>query len=67
VSAILDGLLLTPLQALWVFAGLYFVQPRLFSREVARILRPSPVIGVGLMISFIVFAYFCIYQIPKIL
>ncbi len=67
VSAILDGLLLTPLQALWVFAGLYMVQPRLFSKEVARMLKPSPVIGIGLLISFLVFAYFCLYQIPKIL
>ncbi len=67
LSAILDGLLLTPLQALWVFAGLYMVQPRLFSREVARILKPHPVIGAGLIVSFLVFAYFCIYQIPRIL
>ncbi len=67
LSAILDGLLLTPLQALWVFAGLFMVQPRLFSKEVTRMLKPSPVIGAGLIIAFLVFAYFCIYQIPKIL
>ena len=67
LSAVLDGLLLTPLQAIWVFAGLYFVQPRLFSHEVAKILKPNPVIGAGLIISFLVFTYFCIYQIPKIL
>ena len=67
ISAILDGLLLTPLQALWVFAGLFMVQPRLFPTEVAKILKPAPIIGVLLIISFLVFTYFCIYQIPQIL
>ena len=67
LSAILDGLLLTPLQAVWVFTGLYFVQPKLFSKEVTRLLKPNPLIGAGLIISFLVFSYFCIYQIPKII
>jgi hypothetical protein len=66
-GAILDGLILTPLQALWVFVGLYYVQPRLFNPEVARILKPKPYLGVGLIIAFIVFSWFCIHQIPKIL
>ncbi len=66
LSAVLDGLLLTPLQALWVLAGLYLVQPRLFSPDVAAMLKPRPVIGAGLIIAFLVFAYFCIYQIPHI-
>jgi len=33
MGAILDGLLLTPLQALWVGIGLYVVMPRLFRDE----------------------------------
>jgi hypothetical protein len=66
-SAILDGLLLTPLQAIWVFAGLYYVQPKLFNSEVANIIKPGRAIGAGLILAFIVFTYFCVYQIPKIL
>ncbi len=67
LGAILDGLLLTPLQALWILGGLYLVQPRLFSKEVSKILKPKWPIAAGLLIGFIVFSYFCIYQIPKIL
>lgn len=65
-GAILDGLLLTPLQALWVLAGLYIVQPKMFSKEVAKILKPRWYLAAGLIIAFLVFSYFCIYQIPKI-
>lgn len=67
MGAILDGLLLTPLQAIWVFAGLYIVQPKLFAKEVAEILKPRWYLAAGLFIAFIVFTYFCVYQIPKIL
>ena len=45
VGAILDGLLLTPLQALWVFAGIFIVQKRLFSPEVSKILKPHWIFG----------------------
>ena len=65
-SAILDGLLLTPLQALWVGIGLYFVMPKMFNKEAAEILKPHWVFAVGLGIAFIVFGYFCIFQIPYI-
>ena len=64
-SAILDGLLLTPLQALWVFAGLYVVQPKLFKKEVSELLKPHWIFGVLLIVAFAVFAYFCLWQIPK--
>jgi len=65
-SAILDGLLLTPLQAIWVAVGLYVVMPKLFKEEAREILKPHWIFAVGLMIAFIVFGYFCIFQIPDI-
>jgi len=64
VGAILDGLLLTPLQAIWVFAGIFVVQKRLFSQEVSEILKPHWIFGLMLLLAFGVFAYFCIWHIP---
>ncbi len=67
LSAILDGLLLTPLQAVWVAIGLYFVMPKILSEEAWDVLKPHWIFAVGLIIAFIVFGYFCIFQIPYIL
>lgn len=64
LGAILDGLLLTPLQALWVGLGLYVVMPKLFNREAASILRPHWIFAVGLGLAFLVFTYFCVVQLP---
>ncbi len=58
-SAILEGLLLTPFQAFAVLIGLFWVLPRLISRETWKILKPHWFIAVGLMISGAVFSYFC--------
>lgn len=66
-AALLDGLLLTPLQALCVAAGLFLVLPRLLSEDAIPILRPHPVFAVGLAIAFLVFAYFCVVQLPVVL
>ncbi|TWT99828.1 Natural resistance-associated macrophage protein [Botrimarina colliarenosi] len=66
-AAIAEGLLLTPLQALAMLVGLYWVLPRMFRPEVARQLRPSPAIGVGLAVAFLVFSYFCVVQLPRVL
>jgi Mn2+/Fe2+ NRAMP family transporter len=66
-SAILDGLLLTPLQALWVFAGLTIVQPKLFTKEVSAILKPHWIFGLMLLLAFVVFFYYCIWKIPEFL
>ncbi len=66
-AAILDGLLLTPLQAIWVAIGLFVVMPRLLSNEALRILKPSWVFAVILIIAFLVFGYFCIFQMPSVL
>jgi len=64
LSAILDGLLLTPFQALWVLLGLFVVLPKLLSKEALRILRPHWIFAAGLGLAFLVFGYFCIFQIP---
>ncbi len=67
LGSILDGLLLTPLQALCCLVGLYFVLPRLLSAEAAKILKPSRILATGLIISFTVFTYFCVVKIPTML
>lgn len=66
MGAILDGLLLTPFQALWVAIGLFVVMPKLFSEEVYNVIKAHWIIGVLLLISFLVFGYFCVFQIPNI-
>jgi hypothetical protein len=67
LGAVLDGLLLTPLQALWVGAGLYLVLPKLFNEEAREVIRPHWIFGLGLLIAFLVFGYFCLFQIPRVL
>ena len=66
-AALLDGLLLTPLQAILVAVGLFVVMPKLLSAEAARVLKPNWIFAVGLVIAFLVFAYFCIVQMPSAL
>jgi len=67
IGAICDGLLLTPLQAICVAIGLFYILPRILSPDAARILKPNWIFLVGLTAAFIVFAYFCIFQIPAVL
>ena len=67
IAAILDGLLLTPLQAIWVAIGLFVVMPKLLSKEAYKILRPNWIFAVILIIAFLVFGYFCIFQMPSVL
>jgi Mn2+/Fe2+ NRAMP family transporter len=64
LGAVLDGLLLTPLQAIWVGMGLYLVLPKLYSDESWQLIKPGPVYAIGLVIAFLVFGYFCVFQIP---
>lgn len=66
LGAILEGLLLTPLQAVWVAAGLYVVMPKLLSEEAWEILKPHWVFALGLVVAFGVFGYFCLFQIPRL-
>ncbi len=67
MGALFDGLLLTPLQALWTAVGLFVVMPKVLSKEAAKVLRPNPVFAVGLIIAFLVFGYFCVFQLPSAL
>ncbi len=67
LGAVLDGLLLTPLQALAIGFGLFFVMPGMYNEDVRDLIRPHWIFGVGLFIAFLVFGYFCIFQIPYIL
>ena len=64
LSAILDGLLLTPFQALWVLIGLYVVMPKMLSKDARKILKPNRIFAIGLVISLLVFGYFCLFQMP---
>ena len=66
-SAIFDGLLLTPLQAIWILTALFFILPKMLSKEAYNILKPSKIFAVGLIAAFLVFGYFCVIQIPAIL
>lgn len=66
LSAILDGLLLTPLQAIWVGIGIFTIMPRMFNAEAAKILRPHWSMAIGLFVAALVFGYFCIVQIPQL-
>ncbi len=67
IGAIFDGLLLTPLQAVFILIGLVWVLPGLVSAEAWKILKPHWIFAAGLIIAAIVFGYFCIFQIPKII
>ncbi len=67
LGAILDGLLLTPLQALAVGLVLYIVMPRFFSEEARRLLKPSPIFAAGLLLAFVIFGYFCVARFPETL
>ncbi len=63
-AAILEGLILTPFQALWVFVGLYVVMPKMLSTDAKVILKPHWIFAASLAVAFLVFGYFCVFQIP---
>jgi hypothetical protein len=66
-AALLDGILLTALQALWVAIGLYRVLPRLLSAEAWAVLRPSPVFAIGLAAAALVFGWLTVTEaVPQI-
>ena len=64
ISAILDGLLLTPFQALWVLMGSYVIMPKMLSKDAMQILKPHWIFAASLTLAFFVFGYFCVFQIP---
>ena len=65
LSALLDGVLLTSLQAICVAIGLFVVMPKMLSKEAAEVLKPNWIFAVGLIVAFLVFTYFCIFHLPS--
>lgn len=61
-GAMLDGLLLTPLQALAVGWVLYRVMPELFPKEIRPIIKPHPLLAVGLAVAFVVYSLVCVLR-----
>ncbi|GAG92133.1 unnamed protein product [marine sediment metagenome] len=41
--------------------------PKMLSEEAREILRPHWIFALGLIVAFLVFGYFCVFQIPFIL
>ena len=66
ISAIFDGLLFTPFQAVLVLTGLLWVLPKLLSREAWKILKPHWILPTGLIIAGIVFGYFCYFRMFRL-
>ena len=64
MGAIMDGLLLSPLQAVIIIFALYVTMPRMFNSRAAAILKASPVFALGLAVSALVFGYFALVKIP---
>ena len=63
MSAILEGLILTPFQAVAVLFGLLWIMPRLVSDEARKVLRPHWLLSSGLVLAAVVFGYFCLVKI----
>lgn len=62
-GAILDGLLLTPIQAAVVGWVLYKVMPGFFREELRARIKPSPIIAVGLAAAFVLFSFVCVFKL----
>lgn len=60
----LDGILLTPIQALAILAAFLFILPKLVPKDVHRLVRPSPLLLAGLALSAIVFGIPCVLYLP---
>jgi len=67
LGAILDGVLLTALQAIWVAVGLYMVMPKILSKEASEVLRPSWIFAPILTVTAVVFGYLTVIQIPPVI
>lgn len=66
ISSILDGVVLTAFQAILILIGLYYVMPKMFTVDVYKIIKPKSIIFFILIITFMVFSYFSIFQVPKL-
>jgi len=65
LSAVLEGLLFTPLQALFLLIGLLWVLPKLLSREAWKVLKPHWFLIIGLVTAAIVFSIFSWFQLAS--
>ncbi len=63
ISAVFEGLLFTPFQAVLVIVGLLWVMPRLLSREAWDVLKPHWSLIAGLIAAAVVFGYFCLFKL----
>lgn len=64
-SAILDGLVLTPLQALAVGLVLFLVMPRMFKPELRAKVKAHPILGLGLASAFLLFGFVCVFKLSE--
>ena len=64
-GAKLDGLLLTPLQAIVVGWVLYKVMPTFFAPEHRKALTPGPLMAIGLASAFLIFGFICVYKMGE--
>ncbi len=65
LGSLVDGILLTPIQALAILAGFIWVFPKLVNPSVRRLLRPHPVVLAGLAVSGLVFGALCVLYLPR--
>ena len=62
MAAYLDGVMLVPLQAVAVLMGLYYIMPRMLSREAARILRPHWIFAIALLAGALAYLFFAVIR-----
>jgi hypothetical protein len=67
VSSILEGVLLIALQAAAVGIGLFFVMPKMLSKEAYGVLKPGWIFAAGLLGTLIFYGYLCVTQVPRAL
>ncbi|UCD52387.1 MAG: Nramp family divalent metal transporter [Phycisphaerales bacterium] len=67
ISSILEGVLLIALQAAAVGIGLFFIMPRMLSKEAYAVLKPGWIFAAGLLGTFAFYGYLCVTQVPQAL
>jgi Mn2+/Fe2+ NRAMP family transporter len=67
LSSILEGVLLIALQAAAVGIGLFFVMPKMLSKEAYGVLKPGWIFAAGLLGTLIFYGYLCVTQVPRAL
>lgn len=67
ISSILEGVLLIALQAAAVAFGLFFVMPKMLSKEAYSVLRPGWIFAAGLLGTLAFYGYLCVTQVPQVL